>query len=32
MTETPRRMAQAYAEMLTSGSFDLTTSVGPRLR
>ena len=25
MTETPRRMAQAYAEMLTSGSFDFTT-------
>jgi GTP cyclohydrolase IA len=25
MTQTPRRMAQAYAEMLTSGSFDFTT-------
>jgi GTP cyclohydrolase I len=25
MAETPRRMAQAYAEMLTSGSFDFTT-------
>jgi len=25
MTETPRRMAYAYAEMLTPGSFDFTT-------
>ena len=25
MAETPRRMAQAYAEMLTPGSFDFTT-------
>lgn len=25
MVETPRRMAQAYAEMLTVGAFDLTT-------
>jgi GTP cyclohydrolase I len=25
MTETPRRMARAYAEMLSSGSFDFTT-------
>ena len=25
MAETPRRMAQAYAELLTAGSFDFTT-------
>ena len=25
MTETPRRMVHAYADMLTSGSFDFTT-------
>jgi GTP cyclohydrolase I len=25
MTETPRRMVEAYAELLTSGSFDFTT-------
>lgn len=27
MSETPRRMAQAYAEMLTAGSFEFTTFV-----